>query len=1041
MESCLELTSGGFVVETAEDFPRILGYRLDGKSIPGCLRPLDSFRVNGVSYAASTRKTDIGTDWVLFSSRILDPVWDGLEIRTSIRVEDVAGRLGDPAFGVARFRIDEILGAKESLVHTIGIPGHALLSVAPEDGPAHLARTLIDTDPARNADELIDVRAATEQDLGEVPAAYAFAWNGELAGGVHSNATPEFAANEVHTNHRLLTRITAEGERGTCAGISSGDWVWAPRDGFDRRVSRYCAPECTVVVARAAEGKEIGWMGAARALRQVLPRPLGADRVPERVAQRIPFNFGSEATNPFLKTFDNVKRVALATDGLGQWVLLKGYGSEGHDSANSDYGSHFNTAAGGLGDLNLLIEGAKRYNTDVAVHINATEIYPAARAYSDALTNGARTPAWDWLGQSYETVQEADFGQGLVINRLESLRAEAPHLDGVYIDAYYRAGWVAEGLAGSLRELGLELGSEYSYAFEGSSIWSHWANDVGYSTEAENVGINSAMLRYMFNTDRDVWNADPLLGGVHMSDFEGWTGKQDWADFCQFLWTDNVPTKFLQHFRILDWVPGVYANLEGGVEVRLEDGVRVIHQDGVEIARGGTYLLPWPSRTDLATDGVAGSEKMYFHSDTDGTWRFRLTHSFSGVDTLSQYRLTDLGREWVADVDVIDGCVTLNSRAHDAHVLLAAGTPSPVGDIAWGEGSHVIDPGFCSGTLLAWNTEGDVDVERDFTGDHIARLGPDESGISQLIRGLRAGERHAFTASVEIGAGGRRQVCLTVTGQGVDEVNWFETTPARNTTASDPKHGSHMNRACLDFVAPADGVVRIGIRAREGSQPVRVDDLRVQEIEDLAGRFPLEPRPASLVGPEARQKGCFWDFEDSHPGCGPFVRGDAGKAEDGRTSITEMHFPYTQREWKNQHLPFCEPPLVEMGIDDVLSGSRSLKSHDEREGVVYRTIPSLMWFRSGTDHRVSFSFQCSLPGTYEWILGADDVASGTERVLEILPIPCTHATERFVHEFRADSEDYWVGLRRVGTRAGADFVLDDLLVETLSTSASTRTGR
>ncbi|WP_439145002.1 endo-alpha-N-acetylgalactosaminidase family protein, partial [Streptococcus agalactiae] len=33
----------------------------------------------------------------------------------------------------------------------------------------------------------------------------------------------------------------------------------------------------------------------------------------------------SQATHPFLRTLDDTKRIALATDGLGQQLLLKGY--------------------------------------------------------------------------------------------------------------------------------------------------------------------------------------------------------------------------------------------------------------------------------------------------------------------------------------------------------------------------------------------------------------------------------------------------------------------------------------------------------------------------------------------------------------------------------------------------------------------------------------------------------------------------------------------------------------------------------------------
>ena len=77
------------------------------------------------------------------------------------------------------------------------------------------------------------------------------------------------------------------------------------------------------------------------------------------VAYRIAMNFGGQAQNPFLTSLDNVKRVALNTDGLGQSVLLKGYANEGHDSAHPDY-ADIGKRIGGAEDMNtLLTEGAK----------------------------------------------------------------------------------------------------------------------------------------------------------------------------------------------------------------------------------------------------------------------------------------------------------------------------------------------------------------------------------------------------------------------------------------------------------------------------------------------------------------------------------------------------------------------------------------------------------------------------------------------------------------------------------------------------------
>ena len=96
--------------------------------------------------------------------------------------------------------------------------------------------------------------------------------------------------------------------------------------------------EDEVVITGNCNGdKNVDWQDGAVAFRDIMNNPFKSEEVPELVAYRIAMNFGSHAQNPFLTTLDNVKRVAMHTDGLGQSVLLKGYANEGHDSAHPDY--------------------------------------------------------------------------------------------------------------------------------------------------------------------------------------------------------------------------------------------------------------------------------------------------------------------------------------------------------------------------------------------------------------------------------------------------------------------------------------------------------------------------------------------------------------------------------------------------------------------------------------------------------------------------------------------------------------------------------
>ncbi|MER6984280.1 endo-alpha-N-acetylgalactosaminidase family protein, partial [Streptomyces carpinensis] len=544
-----------------------------------------------------------------------------------------------------------------------------------------------------------------------------------------------------------------------------------------------------------------------------MTRPLGADRVPERVVQHIPFNFASQATNPFLKTLDNVKRISMATDDLGQWVLEKGYANEGHDSAHPDYGGNYNTRAGGLTDLNKLTKAGRGYNADVAVHVNATEAYPQAKNFSEALVKG-QVNGWDWLNQSYHIDQRTDLGSGAILDRFKQLRKEAPGIRTVYIDAYYSSGWLADGLAAQLRKMGFEVATEWSYKFEGNSVWSHWASDKNYGG-ATNKGINSDIIRFIANSDRDVWNVDPLLGGSSIKEFEGWTGHDDWNAFYRNIWTDNLPTKFLQHYQVMDWDFGKSATLTGGVRVSMVDGRRQVSMDGTVVLDGDTYLLPWgEAKGGNATSSPSRADKMYYYSGSGGTHTFALTKQFASTGSFTLYKLTDQGRVKVGQVRAHSGKVTLTGDKDQPYVLAPSGDRAPNRDAHYGAGTGLTDPGFNAGDLDAWNPRGGAALARTATGDNVVRLGTgDASGVSQRVTGLTPGRRYTLSADVEVEAGRRRAVTVGVTGEGTNDRNGFDTTPLRNTVAADAKQGTYAQRASVTFTAPADGEVTVAIAA------------------------------------------------------------------------------------------------------------------------------------------------------------------------------------------------------------------------------------
>jgi endo-alpha-N-acetylgalactosaminidase len=878
------LKRGDFSVTVDRGFPRVLSYDWGQDTLGGNADELHEFSINSKTVTAKTSARKAGNK-VTYTSTFPDSEdFSDLTIVSELKVSE-AGRLD--------FRVVSVKGDSEAKVNQLSIPGWSLVS-AGEGGT--LSRTTTDVDSTRQADRHVKLKAGTKADAKAVGSPYAFVAEGDLAAGVITNATPDVEqSSNDNSNSRLSTRISAVPNGGVRASVSPGTFTWAPKGATDQRVARYDLPSASVVLSRDANADQnVDWQDAAIAQRAATPTPKGAERVPERVLQRIPFNIVSEATNPFRKTLDQTESLAANSDGLGQYVLLKGFGSEGHDSANTDYGGHPNERAGGLDEMNALLKQGDKLNADFSVHVNTTEAYPQARSFSDRLIKGQKQ-GWNWMNQSFGIDQRYDLGSGGVLDRFAALKKDAPKLDGVYIDVYYSSGWLASELASQLQDQGLEVATEWAYKHEGDSLWSHWANDRNYGGET-NKGLNSQMIRFMFNSQRDVWNPDPLLGGVDLQDFEGWQGKVDRTKYMQGTWESNLPTKYLQHFDLMTWEDKTSATFTDGVSVKVVDGKRVVRQGGVEVQRGDTYLLPWQSLRNSSTSGSPlKADNMYFHPGTTGSHTFHLTQRFAGNKDFTLYRLTDNGRTEAVKVKAVDGKVKLRGQAGEAYVLVPKGGAKGVTPV-YGAGTKLTDPGFTSGSLEGMNYSGAVDLATNSRGDGVARLGASKDAwknwVGQSVKGLKPGKRYAFTAQVATPAGEQRVAALNVSGgHGKDVWEWKDVGPTtlKNQVGSSSKHSTYSQQARLDFVAPKNGKVDLSVLAGPGTGNVEVDDLRIIELKNLK---------ADDVAPVSKEG--VWDFEDNVPGYGPFLRGDTESGiGDAQTSISERHDPYTSRQWRN----------------------------------------------------------------------------------------------------------------------------------------------
>lgn len=995
----LVIASGSLEATLDPQFPQVLGYRAlpSGATLGGQPDPVRSVTINGTPHTATVTVTP-GASSAAYGLTFSD--LPGVAVELTVSVEG----------NVLTWRVTKVSDSPTVTVGTLDVPGLDLVSVASDQSGASTAFTTIDTNSTRNADVFAAVTAADVVQSAPVGAAYGIVNTAQLAASVETNGTYDKPVGGTRMDNGRLWHQVRAGTGGTKrVGIAPGQWT-VRGEGAPAQSELPWAK--VVVTVDRNEDARVDWQDGAIAFRDIAYVPAGADQVRDRVVQRIPFNFSSLATHPFLRTLDDTKRISVATDGLGQFALLKGYGAEGHDSAHPDYGGNYNERAGGLKDLNTLLVEGEKWGADFGVHVNATESYPEARAFSETLVD-KNARGWNWLNQSYYINQRRDLNSGDLLRRTQQLRDETKgNLDVLYWDVYYGFGWIPDSMNRALREQGWQMGSEWAYSLERDNIWSHWATDRNYGG-VTNKGVNSTIVRFIRNTQKDVWNPHPVLGGSTIVEAEGWTGHRDWDALMRNVWEGQLPTKFLQHFEITKWTDTKSGSditfdltFEGAVRGSTTSGTRKLFIADSTVLDGDAYLLPWGEKSPLTPS------KAYHYNKAGGRTTWRLTPALRGVPSFTLYELGESGRTRVGTVTPRKGSVTLTAQAGTAYVLYPDAAPAAV-DPAYGQGTLVDDPGFNAPTLAPWNPTGPVTQQRLTTGgQRIAHLGSGTAAISQQLTGLTPGQRYAASAWVEVAPGQSRATTLSVTGTGVTAANTVERSTVVNSEASNELRTTSFQRVRVIFTAPADGRATLRVAAADGTAPVRVDDVRVVPTTEA-------PPTGTVIAQQ--------DFEGVDQAWLPFVSGPAQAGGDARTHLARINAPYTQAGWNGKL------------VDDVLDGEWSLKAHEEASGLVYRTWAGTVPFEPGRRYRVEFDHQNAQAGAYSFVTGVDQVAGGTSKAVELRTTTFgqQRTTQHFAQEITTGAcGDPFIGLRRhpVGG-SQADFILDNLRVTDLGAAA------
>ena len=950
-------------------------------------------------------------------------------------------------------------------IATIDVPGLNLLTVDAVDTNANFAGAQA-TGSTVSGDTFMDF------ENGFVPAnkdgyMYAFLSTDKLSAGLFSNS-------EAEGDKRVIRANGAD-----TIGLSSAPWFYERGDksGNLRKDLEY--PKSELPCAKVAiagdlnEDGDIDWNDGALAYRDIMNIPYGSEDIKDLVNYRIVMNFASMAPNPYLATADNIKKVYLATDGLPQAVMLKGYGNEGHDSANSEY-ADIAERQGGVEDFQNLIKIAHDYNTEIGVHVNAQEAYPESNSFCEEMLQKPFSNGWGWLDQSHVIDKQWDLAsearwkrfvqfydrinnthhysrewplavedsKGTVDVSKKEIQKEAESLkdnmDFIYLDVWYQDSWETRQIAKEINSLGWRFSTEFSRQGEYDSTWQHWATDAKYGG-ADAKGFNSSIVRFIRNDQRDsqILNCpeyggamdNPLLGGYRLYGFEGWGGDRDFDNYITQTFNQNLPTKFLQHYYVTDWEnyeegQSPVGNQEKQITLKNDnDDVVVVTRnekqrsdDNIErrVTLNGKTVLNDVTYLLPWIDSDTKEEKLYHWNLDGGTTTWELPDGWTGLGNVVMYELSDQGRINKQDVAVSGGSVTLEAKAGTAYVLVK-GEELKTLKHDFGEKDYVVDPGFNGYAGYGENLSAD-----EWSGDI-------EDPSIVVEKSSTANQRLAFNSPANDVA-----VTTTISGLKAGESYVAEVYVENNSNA----------KATIEVNAGKE-VVSNYTKKSFVTNYVQCDNKNRTKMQRILVSFVAEGKTAQLTLKRAAGEGSTYfddirivqkkldnfqkdgsfkqDFETVVQGIYPFVLGPAQGVTDPVTHLSQLHAPFTQKGWNGRV------------IDDVISGEWSLKHHGANTGIIYQTIPQNFRFEPGKVYNVEFDYQSGPDKAYAFVVGNEGTfeTPAAEDFLEKAHGETKHVKMQVVG---AGNGQTWIGLYENGSKAGdgkmgeVDFVLDNLVI-------------
>ncbi|MGN7357438.1 endo-alpha-N-acetylgalactosaminidase family protein [Paenibacillus sp. SAF-054] len=897
------LSSGKMKAEIDKEFPRVKKYTWNSSSaeMNGQLNGVNELKINGKSYyptALSYIKKDAAGD--KGETAVYTLMVPGINVKLVVEME-----LKD---NVLQMKVTDLQENGTEKVKTIQFPNQDLVSVLATEPKAQETAAWVTGGWNIINEEYTDVKTAAADVSGG--RTYAFLNSDKLAAAVMTNV--------VNANDKVRVKVATDAALNTKkAAVSAGEFTY--------RGSTVLAPEplpwVKVILTPDANGdKVLDWQDGAIAYRDHAQAPKGSELIKDNMSY-ISMNIGSTTTSPFLRAFDNAKKISNLTDGFGQIILFKGYQAEGHDDSHPDYGGHIGIKQGGKEDFNFVLSEGKKYNIRGGVHINATEYM--LDAFETKMENMTQPLAkgWGWLDQAFYVNKTKDVESGELKRRLDMLKADTgDNLSFVYVDVYEGADYNAKKLAEYINGNGWMLGTEFAGPLFEQASWVHWGTDPGYP----NQGNNSKIIRFLRNQELDGFLSNPLLKGNKQVGVGYWQGSADFSSYkntTAAFFNQNLPTKYMQYFPIMKMTND---RIDFGSSVtvqRAEDGKIHLSKDGNDIAimtdsseiSNSTVFIPWdPVKED----------KIYHWNPAGGSTTWTLPASWSSVTTAQLYKLTDLGREKVGGIAVSGGKVTLNAEKGAGYVLYKS-APQESQAMEWGEGGLVKDPGFDSQKFGSWqksSSAGAADhiqyVKDNNADDQLQVKGPGDATIQQVMTGLTPGK--TYSASVWVKVDGKRKVEIGVK-QGNETVsNTLDNTDHKYLSQQHKYYGSNFQRIKVNFDAAGEQAT-LYFKVAEGSANVTFDDVRVW-------KNPTKTAAGDSV--------FYEDFENVDEGWGPFVYSKQGPV---RTHLVE--------KGGNQIQTY------------VLDGNWSLKTNEDGTGEWLRTLPHTLRLKEDNRYHLTLDYK------------------------------------------------------------------------------------